>query len=116
MSTYNLPMLWLDPHLYEKGSFYAHTLPVNEGVFSGAEGVLFLVRIPSAFVMPAELATSSLEGLDIFYLHITWNRIVDLVRIYMNINAYMSIDATKPVFRVSDKIIPKPAFSATETR
>ena len=38
MSTYNLPMLWLDPHLYEKGSFYAHTLPVNEGVFSGAEG------------------------------------------------------------------------------
>ena len=27
----------------------------------------------------------------------------------------MSIDATKPVFRVSDKIIPKPAFSATET-
>ena len=38
MSTYNLPMLWLDPHLYEKGSFYAHTLPVNEGVFRGAEG------------------------------------------------------------------------------
>ena len=31
-------MLWLDPHLYEKGSFYAHTLPVNEGVFRGAEG------------------------------------------------------------------------------
>ena len=28
----------------------------------------------------------------------------------------MSIDATKPVFRVSDKIIPKQAFSATETR
>ena len=32
---------------------------------------------------------------------------VDWVRICMNINAYMSIDATKPVFRVSDKIIPK---------
>ena len=56
----------------------------------------------------AELATSSLEGLDIFYVHITRNRFVDWVRIYMNINAYiMSIDATIPVFRVSDKIIPK---------
>ena len=32
---------------------------------------------------------------------------MDWVRIYMNINAYMSIDATKPVFRVSDKIIKK---------
>ena len=31
LSTYNLPMLWLDLHLYEKGSFYAHTLPVPEG-------------------------------------------------------------------------------------
>ena len=31
LSTYNLPMLWLDPHLYEKGSFYAHTLPATEG-------------------------------------------------------------------------------------
>ena len=56
LSTYNLPMIWLDPHLYEKGSFYAHTLPATEvggGVFSGAEGdgVLFLVRIPSALVM-----------------------------------------------------------------
>ena len=55
-------MIWLVPHLYEKGSFYAHTLPATEGgiqwrggggVFSGAEGegVLFLVRIPSALVM-----------------------------------------------------------------
>ena len=43
-----------------------------KGVFSGAEGegVLSLVRIPSALVM-GELATSSLEGLDIFYVHIT---------------------------------------------
>ena len=24
-------MLWLDPHLYEKGSFYAYTLPATEG-------------------------------------------------------------------------------------
>ena len=36
--TYNLPMLWLDPHSYKNGSFYAHTLPATEGVFSGAEG------------------------------------------------------------------------------
>ena len=41
--------------------------PLLKGVFSGAEGegVLFLVRIPSGLV------TSSLEGLDIFYVHIT---------------------------------------------
>ena len=31
LSTYNLPMLWLDPHLYIKGSFYAHTFPATEG-------------------------------------------------------------------------------------
>ena len=31
LSINNLPMLWLDPHLYEKGSFYAHTLPATEG-------------------------------------------------------------------------------------
>ena len=31
LSTYNLPMLWFDPHLYEKGSFYSHTLPATEG-------------------------------------------------------------------------------------
>ena len=36
----------------------------------------------------AELATSSLEGLDIFYVHITRNRFVDWVRICMNISAY----------------------------
>ena len=59
---------------------------------------------------------SSLEGLDIFYVHITSNGFADWARIYMNINAYMSIDATKPVLRVSDKIILKPAISATETR
>ena len=67
-------MIWLDPHLYEKGSFYAHILPATiKGVFSGAEGegVLFLVRIPTALVMGGILATSSLEGLDIFYAHIT---------------------------------------------
>ena len=55
LSTYNLPMLWLGPHLYENGSFYARTLPTieGEGVFSGeeGEGVLSLVLIPSALVM-----------------------------------------------------------------
>ena len=54
LSTYNLPMIWLDPHLYENGSFYAHILPATiKGVFNGAEGegVLFLVRIPTALVM-----------------------------------------------------------------
>ena len=54
LSTYNLPMIWLDPHLYEKGSFYVHILPATiKGVSSGAEGegVLFLVRIPTALVM-----------------------------------------------------------------
>ena len=30
LSTYNFPMLWFDPHLYEK-VFYAHTLPATEG-------------------------------------------------------------------------------------
>ena len=30
LSTYNLHMLWLDPHLYEK-VFYAPTLPAIEG-------------------------------------------------------------------------------------
>ena len=31
LTEYNLPMLWLGPHLYEKGSFYARTLPAIEG-------------------------------------------------------------------------------------
>ena len=90
--------------------------PLLKGVFIGAEGerVLFWYGSRRRWSL-AELATSSLEGLDIFYVHITWNRFVDWVRIYMNINAYMSIDATKSVLTVSDKIIPKPAFSATET-
>ena len=57
LSTYNLPMLWLDPHLYEKGSFYAHTFPATEGGIhwrgggGGGGGVLFLVRISSALVL-----------------------------------------------------------------
>ena len=44
LSTYNLPMLWLDPHLYEKGSFYANTLPATEGGIhwrAGGEGIIF---------------------------------------------------------------------------
>ena len=40
-----------------------------KGVFSGAEGE-GVVRIPSDLSW-AELATSSLEGLDICYVHIT---------------------------------------------
>ena len=37
-------MLWLDRHLYEKGSFYAHTLPANEGGIQwrgGGGGIIF---------------------------------------------------------------------------
>ena len=41
MSTYNLPMIWLDPHLYEKGSFYAHTLPATEGGIQWRGGTIF---------------------------------------------------------------------------
>ena len=40
LSIYNLPMLWL----YEKGSFYAHTLPANEGGIQwrgGGGGIIF---------------------------------------------------------------------------
>ena len=53
LSTYNLPMLWLGPYLYEKGSFYDHTLPAieGEGGIQWRGGVLSLVRIPSALVM-----------------------------------------------------------------
>ena len=55
LSTYNLPKLWLDPHLYEKSFFFFMPTPFPhlKGVFSGAEGegVLSLVRISSAFVM-----------------------------------------------------------------
>ena len=53
LSNYNLPMLWLGPHLYEKGSFYAQNLPATEGgiQWRGGGGGLSLVRIPSALVM-----------------------------------------------------------------
>ena len=37
-------MLWLDPHFYKKGSFYAHTLPATEGGIhwrGGGEGIIF---------------------------------------------------------------------------
>ena len=39
-------MLWLGPHLYEKGSFYAHTLPAFEGEggiqwHGGGGGIIF---------------------------------------------------------------------------
>ena len=73
LSTYNLSMLWLGPHLYEKGSFYAHTLPGIEGEGGiqwrgGGGGIIFSTDRRWSWV---EMATSSLEGLDIFYVHIT---------------------------------------------
>ena len=37
-------MIWLDPHLYEKGSFYAYTLPATEGGIQwrgGGGGTIF---------------------------------------------------------------------------
>ena len=61
-------MLWLDPHLYEKSFFYAHTLPATEGGIQwrvGGGGIIFGTDPVGV------LATSSLEGLDIFYVHIT---------------------------------------------
>ena len=54
LSTYNLPMLWLDPHLYEKVFFTPTPFPLRKGVFSGAEGdgVMFMVfLVPSVLVM-----------------------------------------------------------------
>ena len=46
-------MIWFDPHLHEKGSFYAHILPATEGgiQWSGGGGGTILVRIPSALVI-----------------------------------------------------------------
>ena len=44
LSTYNLPMLWLDPHFYEKGSFYAHApLATIGGIHwrGGGAGIIF---------------------------------------------------------------------------
>ena len=73
LSTYNLPMLWLDPHLYEK-FLYADYPPATEGSIQwrgGGRGNV-LGNFWSRQCWPwAELATSSLEGLDFFYVHIT---------------------------------------------
>ena len=66
-------MIWLDPHLYEKGSFYAHILPATKGGIQkhgGGGGTFFWYGSRRRWSW-AELATSSLEGLDIFYGHIT---------------------------------------------
>ena len=44
LSTYNLPMIWLDTHLYEKGSFYAQILPATKGGIQwrgGGGGTIF---------------------------------------------------------------------------
>ena len=55
LSTYNLPMLWLGRIYIKKVLFMPTPFPLLKvkGVFSGAEGegVLSLVRIPSALVM-----------------------------------------------------------------
>ena len=76
--------------------------PLPKGVFNGAEGewVLFLVRIPSALAMGGighELSRWARHFLCAYHMNQVW-------RLY----EYKS--------GVSDKIIPKPAFSATETR
>ena len=37
-------MIWLDPHLYEKGSFHAHILPATKGGIQwrgGGGGAIF---------------------------------------------------------------------------
>ena len=44
LRTNNLPMNRLDLHLYEKGYFYAHTLPATEGGIQwrgGGGGIIF---------------------------------------------------------------------------
>ena len=64
-------MIWLDPYLYEKGSFYAHTLPAAEGGIQWHGGGYYFWYGSRRRWSWAELATSSLEGLDIFYAHIT---------------------------------------------
>ena len=73
LSTDNLPMLWLDPHLYEKVFFsYGHTLPATEGGIQwrgGGGGIIFLYGSRRRWSW-AELDTSSLGGLDIFYVYI----------------------------------------------
>ena len=73
LSTYNLPMLWLDPHFYEKGSFYVHTLPATEGGihWRGGGGGYYFWYGSRRHWSGAELGTSSLEGLNIFCVHIT---------------------------------------------
>ena len=66
-------MLWLGPHFYEKGSFYAHAPPATKGGIhwrGGGAGITFWYGSRRRWSW-AELATSSLEGLDIFYVHIT---------------------------------------------
>ena len=89
LSTYNLPAL-VGPAFILKGSFYAHTLPATEGGIQrrqGGGGIIFGTD-PVGVGHGSELATSSLEGLDIFYMHITGTRFVDWVRIYMNVNEH----------------------------
>ena len=67
-------MIWLDQHLYEKGSFYAHILPATKGGIQSrarrGRGYNFWYGSRRRW-SSAELATGSLDGLDIFYAHIT---------------------------------------------
>ena len=51
LSTYNLPMIWLDPHLYEKGSFNAHILPATKGGIQWRGGGTIFSTDPAALVM-----------------------------------------------------------------
>ena len=66
-------MLWLDPHFYEKGSFYAYAPPATKGGIhwrGGGAGIIFGTD-PVGVGHGRNWPPSSLEGLDIFYVHIT---------------------------------------------
>ena len=61
----------------------------TKGVFIGAEGGGYYFWYGSCRSwLWTEIAMSSREELDTFYVHIPWTRFVDLVRIYMNINEH----------------------------
>ena len=72
LSTYNLPMLWLDPHLKDRVLFMPPPFPQPKGysVARRGRGYYFWYGSRRRWLW-TELATSSLEGLDTFYVHIT---------------------------------------------
>ena len=86
--------------------------PLPKGVFSGGEGVLFFVRIPSALVMGG-IGHELSRGARHFLCAQHMNQVCGFGRIYMNINEHRCDKTCLQGF--ADKIIPKPAFSATET-